>query len=286
MTSQRFQVARHLITTRPWKLFWMVDMGIDRLHHGFWHFMDPEHRRYEPHQPLEQAIHDYYVMIDQQIGGLLDVLDLKHTAVWIVSDHGGQRLDGGFCLNDWLIREGLLTMKTPVTERRPFELADVDWSRTKVWGAGGYVGQCFINRAGREPRGVMPIETYEDLRDALTAGIEALTDPEGRPLESHVYKPDELYPVVNGFPPDLIVHFGDLHWRAVSSIGHPDLFTYDHEAGPDDANHSHRGLYILSHGTVTGGRRDATLYDVAPTTLDLMGLNRPRSLCGHSLVKE
>jgi predicted AlkP superfamily phosphohydrolase/phosphomutase len=29
------------------------------------------------------------------------------TAVLVVSDHGAQRLDGGFCVNEWLYREGL-----------------------------------------------------------------------------------------------------------------------------------------------------------------------------------
>jgi len=26
----------------------------------------------------------------------------------VVSDHGAQRLDGGFAVNEWLIKEGLL----------------------------------------------------------------------------------------------------------------------------------------------------------------------------------
>ena len=100
MTAQRFQVCRHLLTTRPWTLFWMVEMGIDRIHHGFWQFMDPRHHRYQPGGPLENAIHDYYVFVDRQIGELLTALDLDHTALWVVSDHGAKRMDGGFCLND------------------------------------------------------------------------------------------------------------------------------------------------------------------------------------------
>ena len=32
------------------------------------------------------------------------------TVVLVVSDHGARRLDGGFCVNEWLIREGLLVL--------------------------------------------------------------------------------------------------------------------------------------------------------------------------------
>lgn len=284
MAEQRFKVCRHLLTTRPWSLFWMVEMGVDRLHHGFWRFSDPQHRQYQAGNAFENAIHDYYVFVDRQIGELLGLLDLKRTAVWVVSDHGAKRLDGGFCINDWLIREGLLIMKTPVTGRRRFELSDVDWSRTKVWGDGGYTGQCFINRAGREPQGVVGPGEYEALRNELAGKIEALAGPDGRPMGNRAFKPERLYEDVTGFPPDLIVLFGNLHWRSVGTLGHAEVYSFESESGPDDANHALAGMYILSQAALPRGRRDAAIYDVAPTTLALLGLKLPRGLRGRCLV--
>ncbi len=284
MARQRFDVARHLVTTRPWSLFWMVEMGVDRVHHGFWRFMDPAHHRYQPGNPFEHAIHDYYVFIDGEIGRLLERLDRRRTAVWVVSDHGAQRMDGGFCLNDWLIRAGLLTLKTPLTGPRRFALTDVDWSRTKVWGEGGYYGRIFINRAGREPQGTVPDSAYEPLRDELIARLEAEVDHRGRPLGNRVYRPESLYKVVKGVPPDLIALLGDLHWRSVGTVGNPGIYTFENDTGPDDANHAQQGLYILAHAGLAPQRRDATLYDVVPTTLKLLGLRVPRGLRGASLV--
>src|SRR3954468_19007101 len=43
MTAKRFQVAEHLLETRPWDLFFMVEMGTDRIHHAFWRYFDHEH---------------------------------------------------------------------------------------------------------------------------------------------------------------------------------------------------------------------------------------------------
>ena len=53
MTDRRFALARHLLETKPWDLFAMVEMGPDRMHHAFWKFMDPEHRKHEPGSPFE-----------------------------------------------------------------------------------------------------------------------------------------------------------------------------------------------------------------------------------------
>ena len=48
MTDRRFQLAEHLLGSQPWQLFVMVEMGHDRMHHGFWKHMDPLHRKHEP----------------------------------------------------------------------------------------------------------------------------------------------------------------------------------------------------------------------------------------------
>ncbi|MDQ3994740.1 MAG: alkaline phosphatase family protein, partial [Actinomycetota bacterium] len=89
MTEKRFRVAEHLLETRPWDLFFMVEIGTDRVHHGFWGFSDPEHRLYEPGNPFEDAMLDYYRALDERIGRLFRFAD-DRTAVFVVSDHGAK----------------------------------------------------------------------------------------------------------------------------------------------------------------------------------------------------
>ena len=284
MTDKRFKVCRHLLRTKPWDLFFMVEIGVDRIHHGFWQFMDREHHRYAPGNPFENVIHDYYVYLDGLIGELLAEIDLNTTAVWVVSDHGSKLLEGGVCFNDWLIREGLLVMKEPVTETRRFRFEDVDWSQTRVWGEGGYYGRCFINVQGREPAGIVPQSRYEELRDELIEKLEALPDPQGNPLGTRAYKPEAIYDNVNGIAPDLIVIFGDLRWRSVGTVGNPDIYTRQNDTGPDDANHAQQGLHILCHSSLPAGRRNASIYDVMPTILKMMGYPTPAGLHGTALT--
>ncbi len=286
MTEKRFKVAKHLLTTRPWELFWIVEMGVDRIHHGFWQYMDPNHHRYEPGNPFENAIHDYYVRVDELIGELLETMDLDTTAVWVVSDHGGKCMTGGFCFNDWLIREGYLVMKDTTAGQTKFKFENVDWNRTRVWGEGGYYGRCFINVTGREPEGIVPEDQYEALRDEIVAKLEALPDHEGKVMGTKAYKPQEIYKKVSGVAPDLVVIFGDLSWRSVGTIGNDALYVFENDTGPDDANHAQQGMYILTHPSLpaTGRRDDATLYDVAPTSMHMMGWAIPGDMRGRSLV--
>jgi predicted AlkP superfamily phosphohydrolase/phosphomutase len=286
MTDKRFKLARHLISTKPWDLFWMVEMGTDRIHHGFWQFMDSSHHRYVPGGPLESAIHDYYVRLDGLIGELLTAMDLETTAVWVVSDHGAKCMIGGFCFNDWLIQEGYLTLKQPAAKPTKFDIANVDWSKTKAWGEGGYYGRCFLNVQDREPNGLVPHNQYEAVRDELIGKLRALRDHNGAVMGTQAFKPQDVYKKVNGIAPDLVVIFGNLNWRSVGRVGNSSLYTFENDTGPDDANHAAEGMYILSTPSVRGrGRRDdATLYDVAPTSLKLMGYPVPTDMIGRSLV--
>ncbi len=150
MTEKRFRVLHHLLG-KPWDFSMFVEIGVDRIHHGLWKYMDPTHPKHMPGNPYQNAIHDYYVYLDREIGRLLDRLD-GQTRVLVVSDHGAQPMMGGFAINEWLIREGYLVLKEYPDRLTPFIKAEVDWSRTVAWGSGGYYARVHLNVRGREPQ--------------------------------------------------------------------------------------------------------------------------------------
>jgi predicted AlkP superfamily phosphohydrolase/phosphomutase len=287
MTDKRFRLAEHLLETRPWQLFALVEMGTDRIHHGFWKHMDAEHRKHEPGNPYADAIPAYYEYLDGLIGELLAHAD-EETLVLVVSDHGAKRLDGGIRVNEWLRREGLLaTMKEPDGVCSPRDVG-IDWAHTTAWGEGGYYARVFLNVEGREPEGTIPAADYEAVRDDLARRLEAIPGDDGRPLATRAYRPEELYDSVQGVAPDLIVIFGDLLWRSVGTIGGDEgVLTFENDTGPDDANHAQDGLWIAAGAGVSArGTRDAHLLDVAPTVLELLGLAVPEDMRGRSLAAE
>ncbi len=284
MTEKRFKVLNYLLREKPWDLFMFVEMGVDRMHHGFWKYMDPSHPKYEPGNPYENAIRDYTIYLDRLVGELLEQLD-DDTVVLVVSDHGAKKMDGGICVNEWLWRNGYLALKTPPPEGQitRFEDVEVDWSRTKAWGSGGYYARIFLNVEGREPQGVIPQADYERERDALAAALAAIPGPDGQPIGTISYKPEEIYRTVRNIPPDLITYFGNLNWRSVGSFGHGGIYTFENDTGPDDANHAPNGMYILYDPKKNlGGRRvdGPQLMDIAPTILELMGVPVPPDMQG------
>lgn len=285
MTDKRFLLADHLLRTREWQLFAMVEMGHDRIHHGFWKYMDPEHRKHEPGNPYEDAILDYYRHTDGLIGRLLEHTD-DDTLVLVLSDHGAKRLDGGIRVNEWLRREGLLALaRDPEGVELPKQIG-IDWANTTAWGDGGYYARIFLNVKGREPEGTVDPADYERVRDDLARRLAEIPDDQGRPLATRVYKPEELYAEVNGVAPDLIAVFGDLYWRSVATVGGDEgVQTLENDTGPDDANHAQDGIVIAAGAGVTArGELNAHLLDIAPTVLDLLGIDAPDGMRGQSLA--
>lgn len=286
MSRKHFQVIRHLMKTIDWTYLQFVEIGLDRIHHGFWKFHDREHRQYVAGNPFENVVRDYYLHLDEEIGTLLELLDDEDT-VLVVSDHGAQRLDGGFCVNEWLCREGLLVLKERPQQPTPFKTSMVDWSRTKVWSEGGYYARVFFNVNGREPAGIVPQRDYEALVADMRARFEALPDDRGVPMRSQVFRPADIYRQQQRIPPDLIVHFGQLFWRSIGGVGYDTVYVQENDTGPDDCNHAQFGAFILNSPRLParGLTEGMHLLDVAPTLLDLAGHPVPPSMQGRSLLR-
>ncbi|MBS1806674.1 MAG: alkaline phosphatase family protein [Acidobacteria bacterium] len=285
MSQKHFATVRHFLANNDWDYFHFVEIGLDRLQHGFWKFHDPQHVLYQADNPYERVIRDYYFYLDQEIGKLLEMLD-DETIVLIASDHGAQRLDGGFCVNEWLIQEDLLVLNEYPKEITPFSKLSINWEKTKVWSEGGYYARVFFNVKGREPYGTIARSDYENFRAEIKAKLEATTDEQARHLGTQVYLPEEIYRYVHNIAPDLIVHFGGLYWRSIGSIGHRALHVQENDTGPDDCNHSQFGSFLLAGpGVPTLGEAHGTrLLDIAPTLLELGGYDIPHSMQGKSMA--
>jgi predicted AlkP superfamily phosphohydrolase/phosphomutase len=283
MTEQRFTVCRHLLDTRPWDFFMVVEIGLDRLHHAFWRFTDPAHPRYEPGHRYADVIRSYYGYLDDELGELLERFE-EDTAVIVVSDHGARPMEGAICVNEWLWREGYLALREPPDRPTAFRDAPVDWSRTRAWGEGGYYCRLCLNVEGREPQGVVAPADYERLRTELAERLEQLPGPDGRPIGTRAFRPEELWREQRGIPPDLVIYFGDLGWRSNGSIGHGRHWTFDNDTGPDDANHDRDGICVIAGpGVPAGHRDDLTIYDLAPTILESAGLAPEVGMRGRAL---
>ncbi|MFT5195435.1 MAG: putative AlkP superfamily phosphohydrolase/phosphomutase [Cellvibrionaceae bacterium] len=291
MSRKRYKVLRYLLDKKAWDFFMFVEMGTDRLNHAMWAYHDTSHRKHDPDSPYIDAIRDYYKYLDGEIGTLLERLPAE-THVIVVSDHGAKKMDGGICINEWLVRKGYLVLKNdpPVGAISTLEKLEVDWAKTTVWGDGGYYARIFMNVEGREPEGAIPAADYETFRDKLIADLKSIPAPDGSPLDTRCFKPEETYQMVNGVAPDVLVYLDNLGWRSVGSFGHEGIYTFENDTGPDDANHAENGVWVYSPPADVdplSGQKLANiqLMDFAPTVLDLMGVDIPADMQGSIIEK-
>lgn len=281
MTEKRFTLAKHFIRTKPWDFFMMVEMGTDRIHHALWKHLDPSHSGYRAGNAFESAIPDYYRYVDGLIGEVLEEIP-EDAYVLVVSDHGAKAMDGGICINEWLVKKGYLVLKEYPKKPTKFAEVQVDWTKTKAWSEGGYYARVFINVKGREPHGIITAEEYEPFREKLAREIEAIPDEKGQSIGTQVLKPQDLYKKINGIAPDLFAYFGQLRWRSVGTVGLGSVHTFENDTGPDDANHAEEGIFILAGPGIPEGKpyHKGQIMDIAPTILKLAGVDIPADMQG------
>ena len=162
----------------------------------------------------------------------------------------------------------------------------IDWSKTKAYAQGNF-GQIFVNQKSRQPQGCVEPADVRPLLDDLKAGLLAIPHPEtGEPLVDKVLERDDLYHGPHAhLAPDLTVVLKDWRYR---TIGLHDFTTnklISPSFGPT-GDHRMEGVLIASgRGVKTGSspRAGATLLDVAPTILELLGVPIPHDMDGRPM---
>ena len=101
-----------------------------------------------------------------------------------------------------------------------------------------------------------------------------------------MHRPEALYRRVEGIAPDLIAIFGDLHWRAVGSLGWNAIHTFENDTGPDEANHAQEGFFswVTPGVAPSAGASAIDILDIAPTLLRQLGMPIPPGLGGSAEI--
>ncbi len=243
VSNRRFKVAKSWAAQADWDLMVMVEMGTDRIHHGFWRFFDPTHPGYQRHSQFTSVIPDYYSMIDRQLGQLL-ALAGPSTSLLVVSDHGSMPMHGSVAVNQWLIEQGDLVLRLKPETPRALSPEMVDWEKTKAWADGGFYARIWINLQDREPLGKIQRKDYDSYRRDLAERFSKMEIGSTLPSNKVIF-PDLEYSQLRGLAPDLMVYFGDLALRATAQVGLSSVFGDSNDTGPDDANHSKNGIFVF-----------------------------------------
>jgi predicted AlkP superfamily phosphohydrolase/phosphomutase len=164
----------------------------------------------------------------------------------------------------------------------------VDWSKTVAYSAGLF-GNIWINQKGREPQGIIePGAQCEEALIQIMGILEDLKDPEdGNPIVDRVYRKEEIF---NGpqteEAPDLLVKMRDYAYITRGSTEFLCNTVVSDVAVNHSGNHRMQGIVGLYGPSIKKGARltGATVYDIAPTALHLMGQAVPKGLDGRVLT--
>jgi predicted AlkP superfamily phosphohydrolase/phosphomutase len=273
-SERRFRLARRMLARDTYDCFVLFDDGIAAVQRLLWHALDVTHPRHIAGHPFADTISAFYRFVDEQVGELLELID-DDTIVALVSACGAQSLDGELALNDWLIAQGDLALVRPPFGPAPIERCEVDWPTTRAWA--GDNGAIYLNVAGREPQGTVAPGAVEqaiaDLRERLRAlGLPGA--PPGKPAPVEVYRPSVLYGAARGVAPDLLVVSPQPGWRPSNVVGYGRPWVSAREAAIEAATESPSGfvaIYDPHHPQEGRELGEATIYDIVPTLLALLG---------------
>ncbi|QDU86088.1 Type I phosphodiesterase / nucleotide pyrophosphatase [Planctomycetes bacterium Pla163] len=265
----------------------------DRICHMFYRYLDPTHpaNAGKDTEVFEHTIRDLYAKMDEFLAEVRAKVNDKDgkTVFCVLSDHGFCNFRRGVNINAWLRDEGYLVLKDGAeTSGDWFE--NVDWSRTKAFTLG--LTGIFINRKGREAKGIVaPGPEMESLCREIQGKLQALVDPatgQTAVLEASITKEIHGGPYAD-LAPEILVGYqrGYRHsWDCATGAVSKDVFT--------DNTKSWSGDHCVDPRLVPGvfwcnrpiNTERPNIMDLAPTALDMFGVDIPKYMQGSSLFGE
>jgi predicted AlkP superfamily phosphohydrolase/phosphomutase len=234
----------------------------------------------------EGTIETLYRRADDLVGKTLKHVD-PDTALFVLSDHGFATFDRGCDLNAWLLQNGYLALRESAGGEK--YLKDVDWSRTQAYAIG--LAGLYINKKGREAQGIVDPDAAPTLEEELAAKLTGLRDPDRDRIAIRKAWPSRsLYtgPYLHAAP-DVIPGYADgyrVSWDAAVGKVNAQVFEDNHKHWAADHCVDPR----LVPGVLFSNRRilaeDPGIEDLAPTALDLFGIEPPPYIEGTSLFRK
>ncbi len=264
--------------------------GPDRIQHMFFRFLDDKHPALtdEQRQSHRDAIRDMYRRMDDLVGRTMGKLR-DGEALFVMSDHGFKTFRRGVDLNRWLKENGYLAVRDGKDVTESSYLRDIDWNKTRAYAVG--LAGIFLNVKGREAHGVVEPGDAKALTEELCAKLTGLRDDEiGEVAVREAVPRWKVYkgPYTENAP-DLIVGYNEgwrVSWDAAIGKSGPTVFSDNLKAwSGDHCVHPDLVPGIL-FSNLKLRAESPEIIDLAPTTLELFGVQKPAYMEGKSLLND
>ena len=307
--ESRFKVARKLLIEHDLDFLHVTTFYINTLHHNFWN---------------NKYVEDAWRLIDKNIDFLLEGLEDRYN-VFIISDHGSNKIEQVFYINNWLAKEGYLKLSSKVkfsyllyalgvnqqslnrVFSKPFLKAFKPLLRSLV---PARITGLFASEAGTIDQsrktdkvvwdktkaiasGQGPVyinlkgKEKEKVREELIKKLENVRNPKtGKKIAQKVYRKEEIYSgEYLSEAPDLIID-QTLGTHIRGGIGVGKRDVFEDPRGWK-AENKREGIFIAYGPDIKKGERlkKISILDLAPTILHLMGIPIPDDMDGRVLTE-
>lgn len=128
------QLWDEMVSREKWDFAMILFNATDVVQHAMWKFMSPAHPQYNPEKAKKygSAILDVYQRFDTALNDIMSKMD-SQTLLWVMSDHGFGPFHQFIHVNTWLIKTGLMKLKTKPLTRLKYLLFRMGFSPMPVY---------------------------------------------------------------------------------------------------------------------------------------------------------
>ncbi|MFB3896686.1 MAG: alkaline phosphatase family protein [bacterium] len=280
---------------------------IDTVSHLTWKYYQPIslNAMYEvtaqERQWFGNIIPRVYEEEDAKIGLLLKLIP-KDATVIIVSDHGFEPFN-----NSKLYRwTDLNLLFNELGYLNKNDQGVIDWSQTQAYELEDYYREqriCYLNLQGREKHGIVNPSTADTVRDNIVNDLTQLVTTTGKKVFSNIQKADwnkpenlkEKNPQVTAYQKTISPYSGDFYVTVNPELDYKDVIVFHNKqipakhfiaVNPASGDHQEDGIIIISGPLIKQQHviTNASVLDVTPTVLYLMGLPYAKDMDGKILI--
>ena len=137
MTHKHFEVVQHFLRRSKWDYFQFVEIGLDRIHHGFWQYQDPAIGSSRRTVPIGRWSATTIGCWTARWGNCWSCWMRRRSSWWSPTTEPNRwtadsaSTNGSSC-------QGWLVLNRYPEQVTPFSQLAVDWDRTRAWSEGGY----------------------------------------------------------------------------------------------------------------------------------------------------
>lgn len=319
----RRRLFQEMLGDDDWRVLYSVFSTTDRVQHMMYRFADPEHPAHDPDDAVREveffgetityadAIDAIYRQMDAIVGEAMAALEPADTLI-LCADHGFTSFRRQMDVNAWLASEGYLVLREDLSSANEGGMfGAVDWSKTRAYALG--LGMVYLNLEGREPHGVVTRAEAPELMAEICETFLAARD-EGRvvgtsaKIMKDVYSGPAEWGTLEFHCSDIMLGFAEYYRSAwVTADGSIELTNrnagtaeppeivpeaiYSDNEKPWSGDHASNDPALVSgiffcNRKVAGEPKDFSVFDIAPTVLERLGVARPAHFDGEPLEFE